>query len=408
MSIELSIYIIPFILLLLLSAFFSSSETAYFNLRKHRGNFSDKVKDIINEPEKLLVTILTGNTFVNIAIASLAAVITHKIFKESSIAILLEVLIVSVVILIFGEILPKVIALRNSEKLAEVFKLPIKILLFLFSPFVYLSNIIVKIPTLIPMNEEKIFDSEEELKILTEIGEKEGTLQEEESDIIQSIFDFKDKNVREIMMPRVDMVAIDSNSSIDDVMDLISEKQFSKVPVYKENIDNISGIIYAKDLLPYLTGSRPNIPIVKLARTPLFVPETKEIDELMKDFKHKKMNIAIVVDEWGGTSGLITLEDIVEEVLGEIQDPYDTDESLISKQKDSSMIIDAKITIYDLQEEIEIDFPEDREYDTLAGFILDSIGDIPKIEQSINYQGYEITVKSIDGNRIDKVHLNKT
>ena len=127
----------------------------------------------------------------------------------------------------------------------------------------------------------------------------------------------------------------------------------------------------------------------------------------MKDFKNKKMNIAIAVDEWGGTSGLITLEDIVEEVLGEIHDPYDTDQSLIFKQKDGSMIIDAKITIYDLQEEIDIDFPEDREYDTLAGFILDSIGDIPSIEQSLNYQNYQIIVKNIDGNRIDKVHLIK-
>ena len=310
-------------------------------------------------------------------------------------------------VLIFGEILPKILALHNSEKIAELFKSPIRILLILFAPFVYLSNIFVKLPALLPMNKEKIFDSEEELKILTEIGEKEGTLQEEESEIIQSIFDFKDKNVREIMMPRVDMVAIDSNSSIDDVMDLISNKQFSKIPVYKENIDKIVGIIYAKDLLPYLTGSRPNISIVKLARAPFFVPETKEIDELMKDFKNKKMNIAIAVDEWGGTSGLITLEDIVEEVLGEIHDPYDTDQSLIFKQKDGSMIIDAKITIYDLQEEIDIDFPEDREYDTLAGFILDSIGDIPSIEQSLNYQNYQIIVKNIDGNRIDKVHLIK-
>ena len=401
------------LLLLLLSAFFSSSETAYFNLRKHRGNLSNKVKNIIDDPEKLLVTILTGNTFVNIALASFAAVITHvwagKLMPtwDEELVILFEVIIVSIVVLIFGEILPKILALHNSEKIAELFKSPIRILLILFAPFVYLSNIFVKLPALLPMNKEKIFDSEEELKILTEIGEKEGTLQEEESEIIQSIFDFKDKNVREIMMPRVDMVAIDSNSSIDDVMDLISNKQFSKIPVYKENIDKIVGIIYAKDLLPYLTGSRPNISIVKLARTPFFVPETKEIDELMKDFKNKKMNIAIAVDEWGGTSGLITLEDIVEEVLGEIHDPYDTDQSLIFKQKDGSMIIDAKITIYDLQEEIDIDFPEDREYDTLAGFILDSIGDIPSIEQSLNYQNYQIIVKNIDGNRIDKVHLIK-
>ena len=398
---------ITFILLLLLSAFFSSSETAYFNLREHRGNFSSKVKKIINEPEKLLVTILTGNTFVNIALGSLAAIVTHKYFSDSSYAIFFEVLVVSIIILIFGEIFPKVIALHNSERLAELFRVPIKALIFLFTPFVYISNIFIKIPTLLSMDKEKIFDSEEELKILTEIGEKEGTLQEEESEIIQSIFDFKDKNVREIMKPRVDMVAIDSNSSIDDVMDLISNKQFSKIPVFKENIDNIIGIIYAKDLLPYLTGSRPNISIVKLARNPFFVPETKEIDNLMENFKTKKMNIAIVVDEWGGTSGLITLEDIVEEVLGEIQDPYDTDQLLIFKQKDGSMIIDGKITIYDLEEEIEIQFPDDREYDTLAGFILHSVGDIPKVEKEINYGEYKMTVKSIDGNRIDKVHLIK-
>ena len=398
---------ISFLVLILLSAFFSSSETAYFNLRKHRGNFSNKVKNIINEPEKLLVTILTGNTFVNIALGSLAAIVTHHYFGDSSSAILFEVLIVSIIILIFGEILPKIIALHNSEKLAELFKVPVKILLFLFTPFVYVSKIFTKIPSLLQMNKEKIFDSEEELKILTEIGEKEGTLQEEESDIIQSIFDFKDKHVREIMKPRVDMVAIESSSTIDDVMDLISVKQFSKIPVYKENIDKIVGIIYAKDLLPYLMGSRPNISIVKLARAPFFVPETKEIDDLMEEFKNKKMNIAIAVDEWGGTSGLITLEDIVEEVLGEIQDPYDTDQSLIFKQKDGSMIIDAKITIYDLEEEIEIEFPEEREYDTLGGFILQSVGNIPKVEEEINYNQYKIIVKSIDGNRIDKIHLIK-
>ena len=398
---------ISFLVLILLSAFFSSSETAYFNLRKHRGNFSNKVKNIINEPEKLLVTILTGNTFVNIALGSLAAIVTHHYFGDSSSAILFEVLIVSIIILIFGEILPKIIALHNSEKLAELFKVPVKILLFLFTPFVYVSKIFTKIPSLLQMNKEKIFDSEEELKILTEIGEKEGTLQEEESDIIQSIFDFKDKHVREIMKPRVDMVAIESSSTIDDVMDLISIKQFSKIPVYKENIDKIVGIIYAKDLLPYLMGSRPNISIVKLARAPFFVPETKEIDDLMEEFKNKKMNIAIAVDEWGGTSGLITLEDIVEEVLGEIQDPYDTDQSLIFKQKDRSMIIDAKITIYDLEEEIEIEFPEEREYDTLGGFILQSVGNIPKVEEEINYNQYKIIVKSIDGNRIDKIHLIK-
>ena len=154
------------LLTLLLSAFFSSSETAYFNLRKHRGNFSNKVENIINDPEKLLVTILTGNTFVNIALGSLAAVFTHEYFPNNSLMILLEVLIISTIILIFGEILPKIIALHNSEKFAELFKIPVKILLFLFTPFVYISSVVVKISSLLPINKEKIFDSEEELKIL--------------------------------------------------------------------------------------------------------------------------------------------------------------------------------------------------------------------------------------------------
>jgi magnesium and cobalt transporter len=258
----------------------------------------------------------------------------------------------------------------------------------------------------LPIQKEKIFDSEEELKILTELGEEAGTLQEEESDMIQSIFEFNEKNVREIMTPRVDMVALDSTASIDEVMDMVTDKQFSKIPVFKENVDNIRGIIYAKDLLPYLTGSRPNIPLTSISRVPFFVPETKLIDDLMKDFRSKKTNVAIVVDEWGGTSGLITLEDIVEEVLGEIRDPYDKEESPIVPQKDNTFIVDAKISIYDYEEEFEIEFPEDREYDTLAGYIFDTIGDIPKVEQKTQFLNHQFTVKKLDGNRIGKVHVH--
>ena len=201
------------------------------------------------------------------------------------------------------------------------------------------------------------------------------------------------------------MVALDSAKSIDEVMDMVSDKQFSKIPIYKENIDNIKGILYAKDLLPYLTGSRPNIPLTSISREPFFVPETKLIDDLMKDFRYKKTNVAIVVDEWGGTSGLITLEDIVEEVLGEIRDPYDKEESPVLPQKDNTFIVDAKISIYDYEEEFELEFPEDREYDTLGGYILDTIGDIPKVEQQTQYLNHRFTVKKLDGNRIGKVYV---
>ena len=403
--------ILIFIGLILLSAFFSGTETAYFNVKTHRENVPKKVLSLLNDPRKLLVSLLAGNTFVNITIASLAAYLTHEYAQENqwseTVLILVEVLIVSVVVLIFGEIFPKLLAIRNSEKFAEKVYFPLKFIILILSPitavFHGISNLITK---LLPIQKEKIFDSEEELKILTELGEEAGTLQEEESDMIQSIFEFNEKNVREIMTPRVDMVALDSTASIDEVMDMVTDKQFSKIPVFKENVDNIRGIIYAKDLLPYLTGSRPNIPLTSISRVPFFVPETKLIDDLMKDFRTKKTNVAIVVDEWGGTSGLITLEDIVEEVLGEIRDPYDKEESPIVPQKDNTFIVDAKISIYDYEEEFEIEFPEDREYDTLGGYIFDTIGDIPKVEQKIQFLNHQFTVKKLDGNRIGKVHVH--
>ena len=403
--------ILIFIGLILLSAFFSGTETAYFNVKIHRENVPKKVLSLLNDPRKLLVSLLAGNTFVNITIASLAAYLTHEYAQENqwseTVLILVEVLIVSVVVLIFGEIFPKLLAVRNSEKFAEKVYFPLKFIILILSPitavFHGISNLITK---LLPIQKEKIFDSEEELKILTELGEEAGTLQEEESDMIQSIFEFNEKNVREIMTPRVDMVALDSTASIDEVMDMVTDRQFSKIPVFKENVDNIRGIIYAKDLLPYLTGSRPNIPLTSISRVPFFVPETKLIDDLMKDFRTKKTNVAIVVDEWGGTSGLITLEDIVEEVLGEIRDPYDKEESPIVPQKDNTFIVDAKISIYDYEEEFEIEFPEDREYDTLAGYIFDAIGDIPKVEQKIFFLNHQFTVKRLDGNRIGKVHVH--
>ena len=403
--------ILIFVILILLSAFFSGTETAYFNVKTHRENVPEKVVNLLNNPRKLLVALLTGNTFVNISIASLAAYLTHEFAQESelpeTVLILFEVFVVSLVVLIFGEIFPKLLAIRNSEKFAEKVYLPLKFIMLILSPItIVFHGISTLITKLLPIQKEKIFDSEEELKILTELGEEAGTLQEEESDMIQSIFEFNEKNVREIMTPRVDMVALDSTASIDEAMDMVTDKQFSKIPVFKENVDNIRGIIYAKDLLPYLTGSRPNIPLTSISREPFFVPETKLIDDLMKDFRYKKTNVAIVVDEWGGTSGLITLEDIVEEILGEIRDPYDKEESSIVPQEDNTFIVDAKISIYDYEEEFEIEFPEDREYDTLGGYIFDTIGDIPKVEQKIQFLNHQFTVKKLDGNRIGKVHVH--
>jgi len=285
---------------------------------------------------------------------------------------------------------------------------PIVVLLKFFKPifmiFYKLSDFFIKIS---PFKKEKTFDSEEELIMLTELVEEEGTIQETESNMIQSVFNFDDKLVKEILTPRVDIIAISSDSTLDEAMDLITNKKFSKIPVYKEKIDNIQGILYAKDIIPYLMGSRPQIKLLDLSREPLFVPETKPIDDLLEDFKVKKKNIAIAVDEWGGTSGLVTLEDVIEEVVGEISDPYDSEEYSFRKINDTNYIVEGSIKIYDLEENIDLEFPDVREYDTLAGYILDSFGDIPKKGTQVEYGDYTFKVIKLIKNRIDEVEITK-
>ena len=406
---EISFYIIIFfILLIMLSAFFSGTETAYFNLKTHRDDVPSKLKDLLDNPRRLLVSILTGNTIVNVGIGSLAAIITYRISPDNQNLILLQVIIVSIVLIIFGEILPKTIAMRSSSQFANIVYYPLRVFMILLHPVTLILNGINKFVLKLIPKEEKSFDTEEELEILAELGEEKGSLDEEESDMIRSIIKFDDKTVREIMTPRVDILSLPSDASIDDAMDLIAKKQFSKIPLYKENIDEITGIIYAKDLVPYLIGSRPNVKLQSISRNVYFVPEQKPIDDLLNDFKEKKISLAIVVDEWGGTSGMVTLEDIVEEVMGEIRDPYDLEKSPISQINEKNFIVDGKISIYDLEEEIEeMSFPEDRDYDTLGGLILDNLEDIPKQGQSIVHDEWMIKVLDLDGNRITKVQITK-
>ena len=406
---EISIYIlISFIFLIMLSAFFSGTETAYFNIKTHRDDVPSKLKDLLDNPRRLLVSILTGNTIVNVGIGSLAAIITYRISPDNQNLMLLQVIVVSIVLIIFGEILPKTIAMRSSSQFANIVYYPLRVFMILLHPITLILNGINKFVLKLIPKEEKSFDTEEELEILAELGEEKGSLEEEESDMIRSIIKFDDKTVREVMTPRVDILSLPSDASIDDAMDLIAKKQFSKIPLYRENIDEITGIIYAKDLVPYLIGSRPNVKLQSISRNVYFVPEQKPIDDLLNDFKEKKISLAIVVDEWGGTSGMVTLEDIVEEVIGEIRDPYDLEKSPVSQINNENFIVDGKISIYDLEEEIEgMSFPEDRDYDTLGGLILDNLEDIPKQGESVVHDEWMIKVLDLDGNRITKVQITK-
>ena len=400
--------IIFFIFLIILSGFFSGSETAYFNLKTHHDDIPQKLRDLLSNPRSLLVSILTGNTIINVAIGSFAAFITTTQISDNTNIILLEVFIVSLVLIIFGEILPKILAMRFSKQFANMVYIPLRLFIFILYPITVLLNLINQFVLKLFPKYEKEFDTEEELEILADLGEEKGSLDEEESDMIRSIIKFDDKTVREIMTPRVDISGTPTNGNLDDVMDLISEKQFSKIPLYKDTMDDIIGILYAKDLVPYLVGSRPNIDLKSISRDAYFVPEQKPIDDLLNDFKDKKISLAIVVDEWGGTSGLVTLEDIVEEVMGEIRDPFDIEKTPVELQTDGEYIVDGKITIYDLEEEIEgMEFPEDRDYDTLGGLILDFLEDIPQKGQIIKYGSWTIQVVALSGNRITKVKITR-
>ena len=210
------------------------------------------------------------------------------------------------------------------------------------------------------------------------------------------------------MTPRVDITSISSDSTIDDLMDIIKEKKYSKIPLYDESIDKIKGIVYAKDILPYLLGSRSDkIKLSDFSKEPYFVPENKPIDDLLEDFRKRKTQIAVVVDEWGGTAGLVTVEDIVEEIFGEIRDPYDIEKDLVTKQKEGKYLFDARIGIYDIEEELDIEFPEDRDYDTLGGYIFSELEKIPEKGEFVTFNNWNFKVITLLENRIEKVEAKK-
>ena len=408
----ISDFLILFILLIL-SAFFSGSETAFMNLKLHRKGISSKFKSILKNEELFLTSVLIANTVINISIAVICIKLTQNFNLDNIpkyLIWIIEIFFVGLLILLFGEILPKRIAVKQSLKFAKITYFPLIFFLKIITPLAFIINYIINlIIALFPfINKEKVFDTEEELRMVTELGEEEGTIQEEESDMIQSVLEFDNKMLREVMTPRVDITSISSKSTLDDLMDLIKEKKYSKIPLHDDNVDKIKGIIYAKDILPYLIGSRPrDIKISSFGKEALFVPENKPIDDMLDEFKEKKTQIAIVVDEWGGTAGLVTVEDIVEEVLGEIRDPYDIEKELFTKLDHYNYVLDAKIGIYDVEEELNINFPEDRDYDTLGGYIFFQLEKIPEKGESVIYKKWSFEVISIIDNRIQKVKAKK-
>lgn len=409
--------LIILIVLLILSAFFSGSEVALFSLDKNKLISKNQKQTLIikyllsllESPRRLLITILICNTVVNVA-ASIFAVnlaINISIIYNISIeiALTIQIILLTFLILIFGEITPKVWATKYPFAISKVIAIPLYWLSILIYPASQILTEIIKSGvSKISFIKRRIVLSDDEINELADIGHERGTIEENEHEIIQSIVSFKNVLVSEVMTPRVDITSISTDSTFDEILNIITSSGYSRLPLYKDDLDDIIGIVYVKDLLPFLKTNGKEISLTKIARKTMFVPETKLLNDLLQDFQEKKLHMAIVVDEYGGTAGLITLEDILEEIVGEIHDEYDKEENEIIKVSENSYIVLGKLSVSELNEIVGRDIiEEDSDFETVAGLILNHAGNIPKEEYNFTLNSVKFTVKEVSNKRIKKV-----
>lgn len=423
--------IIILILLILLNAYFASSEIAFISLNDakvareaKKGNKKAKqIKKMLDNPSDFLATIQIGITlagflssaFASETFASKLSPILHNIFPSISItiwqgiSIIFITIILSYFTLVFGELVPKRLAMKYYEKIAYKTIGIIQIINKITLPFVKLltksTNLISKIFG-VSENDEEIV-TEEEIKILIDEGEEKGSIKEEEKELINNVFEFNDITVSEIMTHRTDIYAIQVNSNIKDLIEELDEYKYSRIPVYEDNIDDVKGILYLKDVLKYMK-TEENLPLKEIIKPAYFVAQSKPINEVFKELQKNNNQMAIVLDEYGGTSGLITMEDILEKLVGDIFDEYDEIEKEYEKIDDNTYIIDGSMTIHDLEKLLSIEIPEG-DYETLSGYLQDEMGRIPEDEEKPIIETKEVTYKieEYEDKRILKVKACK-
>jgi gliding motility-associated protein GldE len=406
------------LVLLVCSALISGAEVALFSLTK--SNIDEGIENksvtmqiiakLLERPKKLLATILVANNFINIAIVLLFAFIGETLFKtitQPLLRFLLEVVSATFLILLFGEIIPKIYASRNSVKFSSFMARPLKILDVIFSPLsLPMRYVTIKIQNKFGKQRSNL--SVDQLSQALELTNDEDTTHEEQK-LLEGIVSFGNTDTKQVMRPRIDLFALSIDTPFETIIKDIIDNGYSRIPVYEESIDSIKGVLYVKDLLPHL--NKKKFDWTTILREPFFVPENKKLDDLMVEFQTKKVHLAVVVDEYGGTSGLVSLEDIIEEIVGDISDEYDDDDLKFTKIDDRNYSFEGKTPLKDvykiigLDDEIE-DFENRKgEAETLAGFVLEISGGFPRIGSKINFNNYVFTIEALERKRIKQIKL---
>ncbi len=411
--------------LIYLSGVFSGSETALMSVNKLKlrelsddrdKKFSKAVRRFVDSPNSFLTAILVMNNIVNILASSLATLLALRLLPGSSagLAAALVTGVMTFMILVFGEITPKIFARENSERFFRRVIVMVVVLTTILRPLLWLLLKIANIFTVM-LGGKRVefapFITEEEIRSAVEAGHDEGVLQPEERMIMKRTLELKDISVNEIMTPRVEIVALEEGAPLIELMELIDSEGYSRYPIYRDNIDRIVGICYAKDLLNFMLKRNDSnllnaVNVKEIMRVPYFVPETKKVDDLLREFKEKKNHLAVVIDEYGGTAGIITMEDAIEELTGEILDEYDeeSEELMIETVGEGEYVVDGMTPINDLERELEQPFPN-TEFETIGGYLLEVLERFPEVGEKIIVNGFTFEILAAGKNKVEKIRL---
>jgi CBS domain containing-hemolysin-like protein len=413
---RLSLRIGLLVLFILCSIFFSVSETSLFAanrvmLRHRRAQGDPRARAahaLLNRASELLTLILAGNTMANVGASVVATSIAFSLLGRGGEWV--AFLGTTLVVLIVAEIAPKTLAARHADRLALVLAPPLTTLIRLSTPLIRVLSVAATAlvrPFGGAITPRAPLVTEEQLRFLVEVGEQEGVIQEEEREMIHSVFEFGDTVVREVMRPRIDIAAVPTDATVNGAVSLMTEHGHSRLPVYEGTIDHVVGVVYMRDLIPALRGGRLEQPVSEVRRPAFFVPETKKVDELFKEMQRRKVSVAIVLDEYGGTAGLVTVEDLLEEIVGEIQDEYDLEEKPIQLVDANTAVVNARIHIHEVNDLLGTRLPMD-EVDTVAGLVYALFGRVPAQGETIALAGAVLRVERTLGQRITRVRITRT